>query len=347
VKRALVVGGRLRLVLRGRLRIQLGFQLGIRLRLGDSSHRLFLERPLEGDEEVVAVRRGVGSHLTIDLLLQHELDQRGAERLHLEEVALGDRLGDLFGLVLADQVGDAGVADHHLDGRDAPAADLREQPLADDTAEDAREDGPDQLLLDGREELDHPPDRLGGVDRVHRREDEVAGLRRVEGRLGRLGVAELADQDHVGVLAKAAPKRLRERGRVEADFALVDDAAVVAVDDLDRVLDRHDVLAPGAVDVVDHGRERRGLSRAGRAGYEDEPAVLLGEAPDARRQREIGEVRDVAQDDAESDRDGAALPEAVDAEPRQALRRVSAVEFSRLEEGLEPLRRLGADLFER
>jgi len=194
-------------------------------------------------EEVVTVRRGVGRHLAVDLLLQHEVDQRVAERLHLEEVALGDRFGDLVGLVVADQVSDPGVSDHDLDGRDAAAADAGKQALADDAAQDAREDGPDQLLLRRREELDHPPDRLRGVDRVHRREDEVARLRRRESGLGGLGVAELADEDHVGVLAEATSERLRERRRVEADLALVDDAAVVAVNDFDRVLDRDECAA--------------------------------------------------------------------------------------------------------
>ena len=72
----------------------------------------------------MAVRGGVGGDLAVDLLVEHELDQRLAERLHLEEVALGDRLGDLVGLVVADQVGDPRVRDHHLDGRDASAVDL-------------------------------------------------------------------------------------------------------------------------------------------------------------------------------------------------------------------------------
>ena len=252
---------------------------------------LLLGGAVERDQEVVAVRGRVRCDLAVDLLVEHELDQRLAEGLHLEEVALGDRLGDLVGLVVADQVGDAGVRDHDLDGRDAAAVDLREQALADHAAQHAREDGADQLLLDGGEELHHAADRLGGVDGVHRREDEVAGLRGREGGLGSLGVAQLADQDHVGVLAEAAAERLREGGRVEADLALVDDAAVVAVDDLDRVLDRDDVLVPRAVHVVDDRRERRRLSRAGRAGDEDEPAVLLCQAADAGRQREVVEVR--------------------------------------------------------
>ena len=68
-------------------------------------------------------------------------------------------------------------------------------------------------------------DGLGGVDRVQRREDEVARLGRLERGLRRLGVAELADQDRVGVLAQRATQRLAEVLGVEPDLALVDDRA--------------------------------------------------------------------------------------------------------------------------
>ena len=61
------------------------------------------------------------------------------------------------------------------------------------------------------------------------------------------------------------------------DLALVDDRALVDVQELDRVLDRDDVLGHRRVDVVDHRRERRRLARAGRAGQQDDPALLLGE----------------------------------------------------------------------
>ena len=40
-----------------------------------------------------------------------------------KNVAVGDRLGDLLGLVLADQILDPRVVDHHLDRRHAAAAD--------------------------------------------------------------------------------------------------------------------------------------------------------------------------------------------------------------------------------
>ena len=118
----------------------------------------------------------------------------------------------------------------------------------------------------------------------------MAGLGCLQRGLGRLGVAQLADQDHVGVLAQHAAKRLVERVGVETDFALVDDAVDVGVQDLDRVLDRDDVLLPRPVDVAEHRGERRRLAATGGAGDEHEPAMLLRELLDARRQAEAAEV---------------------------------------------------------
>ena len=86
--------------------------------------------------------------------------------------------------------------------------------------------------------------------------------------------------------------------------------------------------AAGRVDVADHRGERRRLARAGRAGDEDEAAVLVGERGDAGRQPELVEGRHVARDHAEGERDRAALAEAVDAEARQARRRVREVELA-------------------
>ena len=175
-----------------------------------TSAPLLLQRALERDEEVVAVRGGVRGDLLVDLARDDEVDQRLRERLHVEERAFLDRVGDRLGLVVADQIGDAGVRHHHLDCGDAAAVDARKEPLADDAAQDARHDRADHLLLPFGEELDHAADRLGRVDRVERREHEVARLGGLQRRLRGLRVAKLADQDHVRVLAQRASKRLHE-----------------------------------------------------------------------------------------------------------------------------------------
>ena len=268
----------------------------------------------------MTVRRGVGGDLLVDLAGDDEIDQRLREGLHVEEGAFLDRVGDRLGLVLADEIGDSGVGHHHLDRGDATAVGPRQEALADHAAQDAGHDRADHLLLPLGEELDHPADRLGGVDGVKRREHEVSRLRGLQGGLRSLGVAKLADQDHVRVLAKRTPERLCEVARVETDLALVDDARVVAVQDLDRVLDRDDVLLPRPVDVVDDRCERRRLSRPRCARDEHEPAMLLGKPADAVRKVEHLEVGDVLRNDAECDGDVAALPEGVDPEPRQIAR---------------------------
>ena len=62
---------------------------------------------------------------------------------------------------------------------------------------------------------------------------------------------------------------------VEADLALGDDALLVRVDELDRILDGDDVAGGGLVAVVDHGRQGGRLARAGGAG--DQHQAALGE----------------------------------------------------------------------
>ena len=292
------------------------------------------------------MRGGIRGHLAVDRAGEDELDESLREGLHAEVLALGDGIRDLVGATLADEVGDARIHDHRLDRRDPAPTLLGQQPLADHAAQDAGEDRPDDHLLLGREELDHPADRLGGVDRVQRREHEMARFRRLERGLGRLGVAQLADEDDVRVLAERAAQRLPEVDRVEADLALVDDAALVGMENLDRVLDRDDVLRPRLVHVVDHRGERRRLPRAGGARDEDQAAVLLGHGLHDGRDAELGERRHVLRDDAEGKARGSPLPVGVDAEARKVGVLVGDVEVAGLMEALEALGRAGADDFE-
>ena len=77
------------------------------------------------------------------------------------------------------------------------------------------------------------------------RQHEMAGLGGHQRRLDRLVVAHLADEDDVRVLAQRRAQRGREAARVDVDLALVDDRLLVLMEELDRILDRDDVL--GAV----------------------------------------------------------------------------------------------------
>ena len=57
----------------------------------------------------------------------------------------------------------------------------------------------------------------------------MPGFRRGEGDAHRLGVAHLADHDHVGRLAQRRPQGGRKIGRVHADLDVLDEAAAVDV----------------------------------------------------------------------------------------------------------------------
>ena len=181
-------------------------------------------------------------------------------------------------LALADQVADRRGRDQHLTGDDPPpAVGGWQQLLGDDSLQGDRELGAHLTLLLGREDVDDPVHGLRRGLGVQGGEDEVAGLGRGQRGGDRLQVAHLADQDHVGVLAQRRTQTEREVGRIGADLALVDDRALVLVQELDRVLDREDVVLVLGVDHVEHRRQRRRLARAGRAGDQHEAARLGGQ----------------------------------------------------------------------
>ena len=110
---------------------------------------------------------------------------------------------------------------------------------------------------------------------------------------------------------------LNELG-VRAHFALVDQALLVLVHELDRILDRDDVLVARPVDVIDHRAQRRRLARAGRSGDQHEPFVQLAQIQDVRRKPELLGGEDVGRDDAKHRAAPFAIGEHVGAEPGEA-----------------------------
>jgi len=92
----------------------------------------------------------------------------------------------------------------------------------------------------------------------------VTGLGDRQRRRDRLEVAQLTDQDRIRIFAQGVLEGIGERLGVAADLALVDDASLVLVDELDRIFDGDDVAFSLAVDLVDHRGERRRLAAAGR-----------------------------------------------------------------------------------
>src|SRR4029450_13866258 len=163
---------------------------------------------------------------------------------------------------------------------------------------------------------------------MQRRADEMARPRRRDRGRDRLEVAHLAEQDHVWVLTQGGAQRLGEARRVRPDLALVDDAALVTVYELDRVFDCQDVLGPLAVDLVDQGCKRRRLAGPGRPGDQDEATRLLGERVQRGRDAELFERLDVGRDQPEGGAKRAALEEDIDAEARETRDRMREVDLA-------------------
>jgi hypothetical protein len=165
-------------------------------------------------------------------------------------------------------------------------------------------------------------------------ERQVARLRDAQRRFHRLEVAHLADEHHVGVLAQRRAERVGEAARIVMHLALVHQAALVLVHELDRILDREDVLTALAVDLVEHRRQRRGLAAAGRPGDEHETARPVGERGEHCWQVELLEAADLLRNQPVDRRDRPALVEHVAAEARQPLDAEREVELHVLFEAL-------------
>ena len=271
---------------------------------------------LHEELEVVRAAGDLGRVAERDQAFLVQIEERLIEGLHAVEVAFLDGVADQHGLVgVQDEVADPVRGHHDLDGGHAASAvGAREQALRDDALERAGKHDADLLLLVEREEVDDAVDGLGGVDGVQGAEHEVPRLGGGERRGDRLGVAHLADEDVVGVLAKHVLESRHVAVGVEADLTLVDDRLLVFVQDFDGVLDRDDVPAHGVVDVVDHRRQRGGLARTGGAGDEHQAARFQRDTLDDLRQVQFLEAGDLGGHLTHGDADAAALAEDVDAE---------------------------------
>ncbi len=109
-------------------------------------------------------------------------------------------------------------------------------------------------------DIDQTCNSAGRIVRVQCAENQVSCQRRLHGDLGRLLIADFADQDDVGGLPQHGPD---DAGEVEADLVLHLDLVDAGQVILDRVLGGDD-LSIRPVQFVQGGVEGGGLARAGR-----------------------------------------------------------------------------------
>src|SRR4051812_38146530 len=110
-----------------------------------------------------------------------------------------------------------------------------------------------------------------------------------------------------------------------ADLTLIHEAFLVLVNELDRILDRDDVIGPRAVDVVDHRRQGRRLARTRRSGHEDEAFLESAHLEDRWRELQLLDRANARRNLAEDGAHPAAIEKHVRAESAQALHLVREV----------------------
>src|SRR5947207_6259947 len=271
-------------------------------------------------QEVVGIRGHAEAFVFGHLARNVVLVERVVQRLHPVLFPRLHHRRDLLDFVVPDQGADRGRADEDLRRHDTAASfGLLQQGLRDHTLEHEGQLGADLRLLVRREDVDDAVDALGRGVGVQRREREVAGFGDGERRRRRLEVAHFAHEHDVRVLPQRVFQGGVEAGRVRSHLALVDDALLVPVDELDRVFHRDDVALELLVDLVDHRRQGRALPRPRRAGHQDQAARLLGQFRHHPGEPQVVERFHAEGDLADHHRDAAALLEDVAAEARQVL----------------------------
>ena len=140
------------------------------------------------------------------------------------------------------------------------------------------------LFFPDREETEKPVHRLAGIDRVQRAENEMAGFRGHERDFHGGSIAHFADQNDLWCLAKRGTQAIWIIIEIVPEFALIEGGPTSRMDELDRVLQGHDMDRLFLVNLVqDRGQGRR-LAAAGGAGYEDESRFFPGDFLENRRQ---------------------------------------------------------------
>jgi len=170
-----------------------------------------LEQALARQAELVGMLHPAERGLIRDDPAITQRFEGSVHRAHAMRGAGLQERGHLLGGMLPDHVAQGRGGDHDLAGQDAARPiGARQQLLGDHPLEAVRQLHLHLLLPVRREDIEDAVDRLRGVGRVERGQDQVAGLGRGHGRRDRLEVAHLAHDDDVRILPQHVDEGSRE-----------------------------------------------------------------------------------------------------------------------------------------
>ncbi len=190
-----------------------------------------------------------------------------------------------------------------------------------------------RLLVRGKG-IDHAVDGRRCAVGVQSRHHQNAHLGRRDRRAHGLQVAQLAHQDDVRVLTQGRQQGGGKGWCVCADLALADQAVVARMHELNGILDRDDMSLDALVDVIDHGRQRRGLARTGLAGDQDQAIGGAAQLVHGRRHLQRLQRQGAGRDRAEYGPHAGELAQHVDAKAPVTRQRIGEI---RTVVGLEAL----------
>ncbi len=197
---------------------------------------------------------------------------RVIQGLHADVLSGLHQRSDLNRFGVPDQIADSRGTDQNLQCRTAPLlVDSLEQVLCDHNAQRGGEGVANLRLLRGWKNFDDAVDCFGGIFRMQRAEYQMPGRRCLYRQGDGFEVSHLADEDNVRIFPEGPPQSRTKRDGVEADFSMVDDTALTLVDKFDRIFNGQDMIFPVTVRIVDHCRQSRRLSAAGRTCDQHQP----------------------------------------------------------------------------
>ena len=128
-----------------------------------------------------------------------------------------------------------------------------------------------------------------------------------------------------GACRKAERRPSRERAKILSHLALAHHRLLLAIEKLDRILQRHDVNLLAVIQLIDHRRERRRLADPGTAGHQNDPGFLPHHLAEDRRHPEFIETGHLGRELPHHDGTLAVLLENIHPKPGHLRHRVAAI----------------------
>ena len=181
-----------------------------------------------------------------------------------------------------------------------------------------------------REYVDNTVDGIRCAVRMECREYEVSGFSSRNRGLDGFQVSHLTDENNIGVFTESCSKCSGVCLGIITDLSLVNNRLLVAMQVLNRILNRYDVLRVSFVNHIDEGRKRCRLTGTGSSRNENQPSLSGTEFLNRSRKSEFSRSRNLERQESHYHRKRAALLKYVYTETSASVKGICEVNLTRL-----------------